>query len=130
MLLWEGKAKELGVDVDVLRTWYKSLRTRLGKLTQKQSGEGHAERTDRDKWILERLDFLVKHIHRVQGKKGAGVSTNFHVHYYYTYTFLKVLLILNLKGMSTSADCIQDMVPHNLSCHLHHYYHYYHLPFV
>ena len=88
-LLWEGKAQQLGVDLHVLLTWYKSLRTRLGKLTFKKSGEGNAEKTDRDKWILERFDFLVKHIHRVKGRVGASVSTNFHVHYYYTIYFLK-----------------------------------------
>ena len=95
-LLWEGKAKQLGVDLTVLLTWYKSLRTRLGKLTFKKSGEGSAEKTDRDKWILDRFDFLKKHIHRVRGRVGASVSTHFQVHYYYAYTFLKVLLIFYL----------------------------------
>ena len=47
--LWEEKARELDLEsAAVLMTWYDSMRTRVGKLTLKKSGDGTKELTDRE----------------------------------------------------------------------------------
>lgn len=75
--LWQQKADEMGKDVTVLKVWYKSLRTRLGKLMKTKSGQAAAqEMTDRDRWVLTNLEFLRVHIERVHRRPLVSVSTS------------------------------------------------------
>jgi len=72
--LWAEQATLLGKDVLNLTVWYRSIRTRYGRLVKKKSGTGAGERTDRDNWILEKFDFLKGHIHEVQPRTVVSVS--------------------------------------------------------
>ena len=73
--LWEEKAAEFSnVDVEYLLGWYKSVRTRFGKLTKIPSGAGAQDLTDRDGNILNKFAFLKTHITRQRGTQLGGVS--------------------------------------------------------
>ncbi|XP_053364978.1 uncharacterized protein LOC128534537 isoform X2 [Clarias gariepinus] len=65
------KAQQLGITVDQLTTWLKSMRDRTGKLTKKQpSGSGTLPMTDRDKWLLENFGYIQNFMKRVaEGKR-------------------------------------------------------------
>ncbi|XP_060572530.1 uncharacterized protein LOC132730586 [Ruditapes philippinarum] len=67
--LWAEQAQVLGKDVSMLIVWYRSIRTRFGKLTKPKSGAGTGDRTDRDQWILTKFEFLKPHIHEVQSSQ-------------------------------------------------------------
>ncbi|XP_078592455.1 uncharacterized protein LOC144871200 [Branchiostoma floridae x Branchiostoma japonicum] len=61
--LWKEKGRQLGVDYDLVKRWYMSMRTRYGKLSE----EGYKEKehqTFRERWIIERFSFLDGHIIR------------------------------------------------------------------
>ncbi|CAH1263034.1 Hypp2615 [Branchiostoma lanceolatum] len=61
--LWMEKGRELGVDYDLVKRWYQSMRTRYGKLSE----EGYKEKehlTFRERWIIQRFGFLDGHIIR------------------------------------------------------------------
>lgn len=75
--LWKQKADEMGKDVTVLKVWYKSLRTRMGKLMKTKSGQATTELTDRDNWVLTELEFLRVHIERVHRRPLVSVSIAF-----------------------------------------------------
>jgi hypothetical protein len=75
--LWAEQARLLEKDVVLLTVWYRSIRTRYGKLTKLKSGGGTGDRTERDLWILEKFDFLRSHIHEVQQRTIVSVSTIF-----------------------------------------------------
>jgi hypothetical protein len=60
--LWSDKAVEMGKTVDVIKTWYASLRSRYGKLKKKRSGSGDMELTERDEWAVRNFEFLRPHI--------------------------------------------------------------------
>lgn len=62
-----------------INTWYKSLRTRYGKLKMKKSGDGAAELTDRENWLLQKFTFLDGHIHRVKTRPLVSVSALLHL---------------------------------------------------
>ena len=73
--MWEKKAKELNLEsAKILQTWYKSMRTRLSKLTNQKPGDGTRDLTDRDRWVLEKFDFPRKHICRVTSRQATNVS--------------------------------------------------------
>lgn len=57
-----------------LKSWMDSIRTLYGKLTKRPSGSG-GRLSERDKWILEKLSFLSKHIYRISNRGGADVSS-------------------------------------------------------
>ncbi len=62
---WEEKAaKFANVDVDYLLGWYKSIRTRFGKLSKIPFGSGAQEFMDQDAGILSKFGFLKTHISR------------------------------------------------------------------
>jgi hypothetical protein len=71
--LWDAQAARLVTTAKNLTVWYRSIRTRYGRLAKKKSGVG-AERTDRDKWIFANFDFLKNHIHEVQPRTVVSVS--------------------------------------------------------
>ena len=92
--LWEKKAEELNLETSILQTWYKSMRTRLSKLTKSKSGDGSREMTDRDKWILNSFEFLKKHICRLRSRPGINVSICFY---------------LNLSELAGPAELFEDI---------------------
>ena len=72
--LWQQKTPEMGKNVTVLKVWYKSLRTRLGKLMKTKSGQAAEEMTDCNRWILTSLEFLRVHIEHVHRRPLVSVS--------------------------------------------------------
>jgi hypothetical protein len=75
-MLWTAKAEEMGKHASVLKTWYKSMRSRYGRIKKKKSGDGDSELTERDEWIARHFDFLCPYIHEVQKKTAVSVSIN------------------------------------------------------
>ena len=71
---WAEQAVRLDKPVPFLLMWYRSVRTRYGKLAKMKSGAG-AEKTERDAWILRRFHFLLPHIHDVKSRNLVSVST-------------------------------------------------------
>jgi len=76
--LWSSMAIKLNRDEKMLRVWYKSLRTRYGRLIKKASGQADtdAELTDRDRWILTNLEFLKPHMYEVNRRTAVSVSVH------------------------------------------------------
>ena len=77
--LWELKGNELNIEsTAVLVTWYESIRTKIGKLSQVKFGDAAKDLTDRDKFIKANFIFLNEHINRVRRlpvRTGFSVST-------------------------------------------------------
>ncbi len=71
---WDEKASELAVDVAGLKTWYDSIRTKVGKITGVKSGSAAKEYTDRDNFLMENFSFLKDHISRVPSRQAVSVS--------------------------------------------------------
>ncbi len=72
---WEDKAAEFSnVNVEYLLSWYKSMRTRYGKLAKLPTGSGAQELTKRDAGILRKFAWLKSHISRQWGRQFGGVS--------------------------------------------------------
>ncbi len=114
------KAAEFtNIDVDYILGWYKSIKTRFGKLSKIPSGSGAEDLTDQDAGTLSKFAFLKMHISRQWGTQLGGVSIKnqldfknlllFHIHMYYCITFILsnpcfVLLYLQLAAkLATSA---------------------------
>ena len=72
--LWIEQAGKMDKDVNELKVWYKSLRTRFGRLKKMPSGSGTQEFSERDKWILQKLKFLRPHIADVSKRTAVSVS--------------------------------------------------------
>ena len=72
--MWADKATEMGKTVETLQVWYRSLRTRYGRMIKKKSGAGSAELTERDHCILAHFDFLKGHIYEVTPRTVVSVS--------------------------------------------------------
>ncbi len=73
--LWEDKAAEFSnVDVEYLLNWYKSMRTRYGKLSKLPTRSGAQELTERDVGIPGKFAWLKSHISRQPGRQLGGVS--------------------------------------------------------
>ncbi|OWF34943.1 hypothetical protein KP79_PYT23532 [Mizuhopecten yessoensis] len=64
--LWAEQARKLGKEVVLLTVWYRSIRTRYGKVARPKSGAGTGDRTERDIWIMDKFDFLKSHIYEVR----------------------------------------------------------------
>jgi len=82
---WEKKGTELGVDHNGLFTWYESIRTKVGKLTDDKSGSAARQLTDRDQFILDHFRFLADHIVRQPTRSGISVS------------ILQLIMIMSMK---------------------------------
>ena len=79
--LWNSKAAELDLESGpLLKTWYESVRTKVGKLSDKKSGSATKDMTDRDTFPMKNFGFLASHIARVKGRPACSVSIN--LHYY------------------------------------------------
>ena len=77
--LWNSKAAGLDVESgSVLKTWYESVRTKGGKLSDKKSSLATKDMTDRDTFLMQNFGFLASHIARVKGKPACSVSINVH----------------------------------------------------
>ena len=88
--LWNSKAAELDLESEsMLKTWYESVRTKVGKLSDKKSGSATKDMTDRDTFLMQNFGFLASHIERVKGRPACSVSINLH---YYCDFFLSFLL--------------------------------------
>jgi hypothetical protein len=74
--MWMAQAEKLGKEVQMIKVWYKSIRTRFGRLKNKPSGTGDDELTERDHWILTSCDFLRGHIFAVRQRTVQSVSLN------------------------------------------------------
>lgn len=75
--LWEQKADMLGVESgEVLQVWYKSMRTRFGKLRRITSVGRKREFTWRDQWILKKFAFISPHIYACPNR-GTHPTTGF-----------------------------------------------------
>ena len=73
--LWEDKAGELGlVSATSLRTWYESIRAKVGKLSATKSGSARKDVSERDQFIDANFGFLKEHISRVRGRTAMSVS--------------------------------------------------------
>ena len=75
--LWKDKANDLNIDSECLQVWYKSMRTRYGKLNKSQSGQGVKKHTERDSWILKSFSFIASHIHTCPKRTSGLVSIHF-----------------------------------------------------
>ncbi|WAR19146.1 hypothetical protein MAR_000984 [Mya arenaria] len=56
--LWESKAATMEKDADILKSWYRSIRTRFTHLVHRKSWDGAADLTGRDRWILTNFTWL------------------------------------------------------------------------
>ena len=73
--LWDDFAIELGIEnVTSLKTWYDSVRTKVGKILEKKSGSASKTLTDRDKFLKTHFAFLGEHIARKKGRAPAQLS--------------------------------------------------------
>lgn len=61
-------------SVIMLSTWYKSIRSRYGRILKKKSGDGAGELTERDLWIKAKFEFLKVHIYDVPKRTLASAS--------------------------------------------------------
>ena len=66
--LWQEKAKEMDVEVALLKTWFESMRTRFDKLMNSKSRDAAVQHMERDEWILAKFVFLQTDIVRLRGR--------------------------------------------------------------
>ena len=64
--LWAEISAELKLQPFDVRRWFKSQRTRYGKLSKLQSGKAPREMTKRQSWVYQQMGFLTTHI-RLKG---------------------------------------------------------------
>lgn len=76
--LWTDKAAEMGKTLKQLKDiWYKSVRSRIGRLMKKKSGGPQFDvegLSDRDKHLVDKMQFLIPHIHEVKKRPTVSVS--------------------------------------------------------
>ena len=72
--LWEEQAKIMELDVELLKTWYESQRSRYGRLGKTKSGMAGKALTEREKWLDQHMSFLQGHIHRQPSRQAYQVS--------------------------------------------------------
>ena len=75
--LFNDKAASLDPPISgpELRQWFESNRTRYGRLSKVQSGQGARRFTEREKWILQLFRFLHPHIVRQRKPRNIGIPT-------------------------------------------------------
>ena len=67
--LWRSKSNEVGIPVERLEGWWRSMRDWYVRLTRTKSGDAIKKLTDREAWVLQRLSFYCR-----QMKASDGVS--------------------------------------------------------
>ena len=67
--LWAEISAELKLQPFDVRRWFKSQRTRYGKLSKLQSDQAPREMTKRQSWVYQQMGFLKTHIRRKFKKK-------------------------------------------------------------
>ena len=67
----------------MLKTWYESVRTKVGKISDKKSGSGTKDMTERDTFLMAHFGFLSGHISRIRGRTACSVSRNVYTNIYY-----------------------------------------------
>ena len=76
--LWADKAAEMGKAVNLVKDiWYKSVRSRMGRLLKQRSGDPQFDVeacSDRDKYLMEKMAFMIPHIHEVRKRPLVSVS--------------------------------------------------------
>ncbi|XP_078599648.1 uncharacterized protein LOC144874882 [Branchiostoma floridae x Branchiostoma japonicum] len=72
--LWRQKASDMGKSVEHLKTWYRSMRTRMARLLRNKAMKTSEDLTDRDTWVIENLSFLRKHIEAVHRRPIKGFT--------------------------------------------------------
>lgn len=72
--LWQIKAAEYQVDWKALVTFYQSMRSRVGKLTDVKSGDGAPKRSPRDKWILQIWGYMESTINRIEREPAVSLK--------------------------------------------------------
>ncbi|KAK3103470.1 hypothetical protein FSP39_019477 [Pinctada imbricata] len=77
--LWSDKAEQMGKSVKQIKDiWYKSVRSRVGRLVKKKSGTSQFDVencSDRDKYLMDKMQFLIPHIHEVKKRPTVSVSS-------------------------------------------------------
>jgi hypothetical protein len=110
---WMDIAAILGRDVHYLKTWYQSIRTRFGRLRKKKSGDGAADHTDRDAWILRCLDFLAPHIVEVRSRAAVSVSKHYFIikaEYFSRFYIIITKTTSNSQHSSSSSSSIVKLL--------------------
>ena len=78
--IWERFTKSAKLSVKVCQTWFKSQRTRYGKLMQSKSAQTMKEMMQYQNWIQDKFGFLMLHIRckglrlQVPGSRGQCFS--------------------------------------------------------
>ena len=72
--VWQQQAEQMGVNVDELKIWYTSLRTRFTKLKKTKSGEGAPDHSERDLRVLDKFSFLAPFTYEVKKRTLVSVS--------------------------------------------------------
>ena len=52
----------MGINVEQITTFMKSMRTRFGKLSSEETGKGAQDLSFREQWIYDNFTFLKTHI--------------------------------------------------------------------
>ena len=110
--LWQKKADELNYNVEDLICWYKSQRTRLGKILTRKSGQAAKILTSRENWVLEKWSFLTKFITRQHGRLPSSVSTIQFIMALKSLpmiTFCKMLINVFLNMHPCEENCARQM---------------------
>ncbi|KAL8572464.1 hypothetical protein ACOMHN_005610 [Nucella lapillus] len=68
--LWGEVGANIGVDGNSVKTWYKSMRTTLGRVKRimTKSGSGAGQMTETRRWVWQKFQFLVPHIESVSSR--------------------------------------------------------------
>ncbi|KAG0715718.1 hypothetical protein GWK47_011308 [Chionoecetes opilio] len=73
--VWAEKAASMEPPITTLdlMTWFTSLRSRFGRLTNLKSGDGAKRLTERENWIMNMFQFLKPHIVRQKKPRTLGM---------------------------------------------------------
>ncbi|XP_041352071.1 uncharacterized protein LOC121370720 [Gigantopelta aegis] len=70
-----AKAAELDLESGpMLKTWYESVRTKVGKMSDKKSDSATKDMSDRDTFLMQNFGFLASHIARVKGRPACSLK--------------------------------------------------------
>ena len=97
--LWDSQAARMNKDVAILKTWYRSIRTRYTRLVHKKSGDGASDLTERDRWILHNFAWLKVHVVEAKRKTTVSVSRG-------AYSLNANLSVIRNKSFSFRLKCV------------------------